>query len=264
VYAYVPDAHLFAVVQRGRVTGFPGWISSAARRHGIHAARWNVTLTYAWQQMSGPSSVVWPRSAGRWPPQPTMSGQNTSQPTVSGMVAGSYTFQLTVTDSSRQSSVCTVNHGSVVTDDNGVVIPNNPAVDTLLGPMIRYGANSWPWFDDRHKADADVQIAKYGHLLWRMVGCRGCGHGERNRQWQSVWCRVGCDRGWNYISPRRLPGAIRSNCTYLWYRHRDLVSKRRPCRRHREKDGWSCQLSERHTANTELTLDLRCFRWQRP
>jgi len=25
--------------------------------------------------------------------------------------------------------------------------------------MIRFGANPWPWFDDRHKADADVQIA---------------------------------------------------------------------------------------------------------
>jgi hypothetical protein len=75
------------------------------------------------------------------------------------MVAGSYTFQLTVTDSSQQSGVCTVNHGAVVTDDNNVVITNNPAVDTLLGPMIRFGANPWPWFDDRHKADADVQIA---------------------------------------------------------------------------------------------------------
>jgi hypothetical protein len=74
-------------------------------------------------------------------------------------VAGSYTFQLTVKDSGGQSSVCTVNHGAVVTDDHDVVITNRPAVDTLLGPMIRFGANPWPWYDDRHKAEADMQIA---------------------------------------------------------------------------------------------------------
>ena len=159
VYAYVPTPTYLPLCNAGASRAFRAGYPAQLDGTGSMPLDGNATLTYAWQQMSGPSSVVWPRSAGRWPPQPTMSGQNTSQPTVSGMVAGSYTFQLTVTDSSRQSSVCTVNHGSVVTDDNGVVITNNPAVDTLLGPMIRYGANSWPWFDDRHKADADVQIA---------------------------------------------------------------------------------------------------------
>jgi hypothetical protein len=159
VYAYVPTPTYLPLCNAGASRAFRAGYPAQLDGTGSMPLDGNVALTYAWQQMSGPSSVMWPRSAGRWPPQPTMSGQNTSQPTVSGMVAGSYTFQLTVTDSSRQSSVCTVNHGAVVTDDNGVVITNNPAVDTLLGPMIRYGANPWPWFDDRHKADADVQIA---------------------------------------------------------------------------------------------------------
>jgi len=134
----------------------------------------NATLTYAWQQMSGPSRVVWPRSAGRWPPQPTMSVRNTSQPTISGMVGGE--LHLPANGDGQavgKSSVCTVNHGAVVTDDNGVVITNNSAVDALLGPMIRLGANPWPWFDDRHKAGADVQNRQYGHLLWCMVGRAG-------------------------------------------------------------------------------------------
>jgi hypothetical protein len=159
VVAYSPTPAYPPVCNAGAPQAFRAGYPAQLDGTGSMPLDGNATLTYAWQQMSGPSRVVWPRSAGRWPPQPTMSGQNTSQPTITGMVAGSYTFQLTVTDSSQQSTVCTVHHGAVVTDDNGVVITNNPAVDTLLGPMIRFGANPWPWFDDRHKADADVQIA---------------------------------------------------------------------------------------------------------
>jgi hypothetical protein len=103
-------------------------------------------LTYFWQQLSGPKRVRW-------------SSRSAPQPTVTGLVFGSYVFQLTVTDGSGQSGVCTVKHGAVATDDSGVVITNNAAVDALLGPLVRLGENPWPWFDDRHKADADLQIA---------------------------------------------------------------------------------------------------------
>src|ERR1039457_5921377 len=51
--------------------------------------------------------------------------------------------------------VMTMLLSSVATDDNNIVITNNTAVDTLLGPMVRYGANPWPWFDNRHKQAAD-------------------------------------------------------------------------------------------------------------
>ncbi len=116
----------------------------------------NPQLTYLWQELSGPTQVFW-------------AGQNTAQPTVRPMVFGSYVFQLTVTDSSAQSSTCTVKHGFVATDENNIVITNNLTVDTLLGPMIRYGANPWPWFDDRHKADADFNaaaLATYFKAFW--------------------------------------------------------------------------------------------------
>ena len=76
-------------------------------------------------------------------------------PQIKGLVFGSYVFQLTVTDSSDQSSVCTVKDGAVATDDNGIVVTNNANVDLLLGPMVRYGANPWPWYDNRHKQAAD-------------------------------------------------------------------------------------------------------------
>lgn len=119
-------------------------------------------LRYIWQQLSGPR-VGWRRRMERGglderAEDPT-TARNTAQPIITGLVAGSYTFKLTVTDESEQSSVCTVTHGAVETDDKDVVITRNGAVDTLLGPMVRYGANPWPWFDDRHRAVADVQIA---------------------------------------------------------------------------------------------------------
>jgi hypothetical protein len=102
-------------------------------------------LKYSWREFSGPSAVAWTQQAS-------------AQPTVTGLVFGSYVFQLTVTDGGGRSSSCRVKDGAVASDNNGVVITNNPSVDALLGPMIRFGANPWPWFDDRHKAGADVQI----------------------------------------------------------------------------------------------------------
>jgi hypothetical protein len=133
----VCDAGKSQVFRAGSPAQLDGTGSSAMDGGGV--------LSYLWQQLSGPRRVRWgDRSAART--------------AVSGLVFGSYVFQLTVTDSSDQSSTCTVKDGAVATDMNGVVVTNNPAVDTLLGPLVRLGANPWPWFDDRHRADADFQI----------------------------------------------------------------------------------------------------------
>jgi hypothetical protein len=110
------------------------------------------TLTYFWQEVSGPTTVQWV-------------SQNTGHPSAGGTVFGSYAFRLTATDSSGQSSTCTVKHGFVATDDNDVVITDNAAADVLLGPLIRYGANPWPWFDDRQKGGADLMVASFGTAL---------------------------------------------------------------------------------------------------
>ncbi len=101
-------------------------------------------LSYVWQLASGPAGLRW-------------SSHIVTGPQIKGLVFGSYVFQLTVTDSSKQSSVCTVKHGAVAADNNNIVITNNTAVDTLLGPMVRYGASPWPWYDNRHKQAADNQ-----------------------------------------------------------------------------------------------------------
>jgi hypothetical protein len=145
--------------------GSPGQLDATASS----ALDGGVGLSYVWQQLAGPA-VIWSRKIRLG--LPTVGGQTVSQPTITGLVAGSYTFQLTVKDSSGQSSVCTVNDGAVVTDDHDVVITNLPEVDTLLGPMVRFGANPWPWFDNRHQAEADLQIANmdlYYGAYWNVA-----------------------------------------------------------------------------------------------
>jgi len=118
------------------------------------------SLSYVWQLVSGPPGLSWVT-------------RNAARPQIKGLVFGSYVFQLTVTDGSNQSSTCTVKDGAVATDDNNIVITNNPPVDTLLGPMVRYGANPWPWYDSRHAQAAANQIAAmntYYPAWWDVAG----------------------------------------------------------------------------------------------
>ncbi len=126
--------------QQGFRAGYPGALDGSASV----ALDGGTFLSYVWQLVSGPPGLNW-------------SSHGAARPQVKGLVFGSYVFQLTVTDSSNQSTACTVKDGAVATDDNNIVITNNPALDTLLGPMVRYGANPWPWFDNRHKQAADNQ-----------------------------------------------------------------------------------------------------------
>jgi hypothetical protein len=117
------------------------------------------TLTHLWQQLPGvsPDNVIW------------LSPQSAPKPRIDGLTFGSYNFQLTVVDGSGQSSTCVVEDGAVATDDNGVVTTENAAVTTLLGPMIQFGRNPWPWMDNRNKHVADVQAAnidKYYVDFW--------------------------------------------------------------------------------------------------
>jgi hypothetical protein len=131
-----------AGTQQSFRAGYPAQLDGS----GSYPLNGNTFLSYSWQLASGPSGLNW-------------SSQATARPQISGLVFGSYVLHLTVTDSSNQSSVCTVKDGAVATDNNNTVITNNSAVDTLLGPMVRWGANPWPWYDNRHKAAADYQIS---------------------------------------------------------------------------------------------------------
>lgn len=104
------------------------------------------TLTYLWQELSGPTPLTWQT-------------RYSAAPKVSGGVFGSYVLQLTVADGHNQTSVCAIKDGFVATDANGVTVNANPMVGQLLGPQIQLGRNPWGWFDDRHVAEANLQIA---------------------------------------------------------------------------------------------------------
>jgi hypothetical protein len=101
-------------------------------------------LMYSWQSVDAPEQVVW------------IGDSNRAGPAFQPGSFGSYNFQLTVTDSIKQSTTCTVKHGAVATDDNDVVLIPDPTIALLLSPMLRWGASPWPWFDRQHKYLADV------------------------------------------------------------------------------------------------------------
>jgi hypothetical protein len=84
----------------------------------------------------------------------------TAQPALTGTTFGTHEFRLTVVDSLGQKAVCTVRHGVVAYDDDGVVIMSNNTPEEqrrnrILGKLIAHGRNPWAWADDRNKRLAD-------------------------------------------------------------------------------------------------------------
>ena len=145
VVTYVSTPSYYPICNAGAMQSFRSGYSGTLNGIGSTPLDGGSTLTYLWSQSSGPTVIF--------------SSTTISQPTLTSIVNGSYTFALTVTDGSSQQSSCAINDGAVTTDNNGVVITGNSAVDTLIGPLLQYGKSPWPWYDNRAKADADVQIA---------------------------------------------------------------------------------------------------------
>lgn len=98
-----------------------------------------------WSTVSIPAPVSW-------------GNQRSCATTVAAPVFGTYYLRVTVIDSNQQAASKNFKIGAVATDDNDVVVIDNPQINRLLGPMIRFGANPWRWADDRSKALADLQI----------------------------------------------------------------------------------------------------------
>ncbi len=158
--AYMPSNAYAPACLAGAQKTFRAGYAATLDGSGSYPLDGNAGLKYTWEQVFGPTNVTW-------------SSKTTAQPTVNGMTFGSYVFRLTVTDNSNASSSCMVKHGAVSSDDNGVVATGNAGADALLGPMIRFGVNPWPWFDDRHKAAADLQMKNldtYYGAYWDVAG----------------------------------------------------------------------------------------------
>lgn len=92
--------------------------------------------SYAWQQISGPSTL-------------SFSDPNAGQTTVSGADQfGEYEIQCRATGAGSNATGTTViKIGAVQTADDGVVIPPTRTLDMLLGPMLRANVTEWSWYD---------------------------------------------------------------------------------------------------------------------
>jgi hypothetical protein len=111
------------------------------------------TLTYLWQQI--PNKLT-----GLTTSVTQFSSQTDVNPTLQGLIAGSYTMQLTVTDSSGQHTTCSTKYGAVATDANGSVIISNPVHAQILGPLIASFASPWAAEPQQHLAFANLIIQK--------------------------------------------------------------------------------------------------------
>lgn len=91
------------------------------------------TLTHSWSKLSG-ASIVWSST--------TAASPNATFPSL-----GSYVLQDVVTDSSANSTTCSLKYGAVIADANGIVDTGNPSINQILGTLVMRGANPWAFYD---------------------------------------------------------------------------------------------------------------------
>jgi len=157
-YMQTPDQ---VAIPYPRTVGAPTWSSWVSLRAG-YPAQFDATasysladassaVSYSWQELSGPSTVIW-------------TGQNTATPTINGLIFGTYDFSLQVTDAGGKTATANIEVGAVATDDNGVVVNADPNVDKLFGPMIAFGKNPWGYADERAMTATRLRMAAYNTL----------------------------------------------------------------------------------------------------
>ena len=154
-YAVTPNQ---VPVSLPKTFGTPFWTNWTSLRAGFPAkldgsgsytlADGSPAVTYFWQELSGPTSVIW-------------DSRNAATPTITGLIFGGYTFSLKVTDTAGNTATSTLAVGAVATDSNGVVVQANPAADAIFGPMIAFGKNPWSWADARTLRMENLQKNTY-------------------------------------------------------------------------------------------------------
>lgn len=154
-YDSTPDQRAFAYP---RTAGAPSWTSWTSLRAGFPSqldgsasfslADASSSVSCAWTQLDGPSTVIW-------------TNQNSTTPTLEGLIFGMYNFSLNVTDVAGNTASASLEVGAVATDDNGVVINADPNVDRIFGPMIAFGKNPWGFADERAFAATNLRAAAY-------------------------------------------------------------------------------------------------------
>ena len=152
-YATTLFQNVIAVLKTSGAPSWSNWVSLRAGHpnrldgaSGLSQSDSSSTITCFWQVLAGPSIPVWDSRAS-------------CTPTLTGLVFGAYRFSLQVSDAAGNQATGTLDVGAVAYDDNGVVIPADPNVTKIFGPMIAFGQNPWGYEDERNAAAVALQIA---------------------------------------------------------------------------------------------------------
>ena len=155
--SFMPTPNQVAVANP-KTSGAPAWSNWVSLRAGHPAqmdgaasyslADASSTVSYAWTELDGPSTVIW-------------TNQNTATPTLDGLIFGTYDFSLKVTDAAANTATAKIQVGAVATDDNGVVVNADPNVDKIFGPMIAWGKNPWGYADERAMTATRLRMVAY-------------------------------------------------------------------------------------------------------
>jgi hypothetical protein len=145
-YAATPALAPIAIAKTASAPSWATWLSCRAMQpcqlSGLSSFSDALSFSYFWTQISGPSTGIW-------------DSRTSSNPNVYSLIAGTYTFRLTVTDDVGLSGASDVTIGVVATDDNAVVISQEDSLKKVIGDVTRFGASAWPYLDNRQKAFAD-------------------------------------------------------------------------------------------------------------
>ncbi len=108
------------------------------------------SVSHAWTQLTtspaAPSTLTWP------------DGQSVANPHFGNLLFGGYTVRDVVTDAGGVPASVDLTFGAVVMDANGVVIPSDPNVTKVFGPLIAFGKNPWGYADERNCTAVNLQI----------------------------------------------------------------------------------------------------------
>ncbi len=127
-------------VANPKTLGAPAWSNWLSLRAG-YPAQLDGSASYS---LADASSAVSPPGRSWMPPSTVVwANQNTPNPTLNGLIFGTYNFSLKVTDAAGNTAAAKIEVGAVATDDNGVVVNADPNVDKIFGPMIAWGRNPW-------------------------------------------------------------------------------------------------------------------------
>lgn len=175
-YVPTPGQNLVvAIAKSGNIPvqnqGWATWVS--ARLNALNSL--DGTASYSQADASPTVTYLWTFTGG--PMAPAIDNPTSGTPAYTPTLFGTYNFSLTATDEASNSGSTSLAVGAVAYDDNGVVIPDNPLITQIFGPMIAFGQNPWGFADERALSAVKLQSAFY-QAGWGLPGATWLTNGQ--------------------------------------------------------------------------------------